>query len=58
MKCVQNSKTKTIERVTNLTASRRVGDGTWTYVAKELWKRNVRDVNVNNKKQGGTNANN
>jgi hypothetical protein len=58
MKCIQNNKTKTIERVTNLTASRRVESGDWTYVAKELWKRDVRDVNINNKNKEAKNANN
>ena len=49
MKCVQNDSTKKIERVTNLMAHSRVIEGGWTYVAKELWKRDVRDVNVNHK---------
>jgi predicted small secreted protein len=49
MKCVQNNDTKKIERVTNIRASRMVLKGGWTYVAKELWKRDVRDVNVNHK---------
>ena len=49
MKCVQNNETKKIERVTNLRASKMVLNGGWTYVAKELWKRDVRDVNVNHK---------
>ena len=49
MKCVQNNETKKIERVTNLRAQDRVLEGGWTYVAKELWKRDVRDVNVNHK---------
>jgi len=49
MKCVQNNETKKIERVTNIGAHKRVLTGGWTYVAKELWKRDVRDVNVNHK---------
>jgi hypothetical protein len=49
MKCVQNNDTKKIERVTNIRACKRVLNGGWTYVAKELWKRDVRDVNVNHK---------
>jgi len=53
MKCVQNKSTKTIERVPDGVALNRVTSGSWNYVAKELWKRDVRDVNVNHKKQGG-----
>ena len=58
MKCVQNNETKKIERVTNLRASRMVLEGGWTYVAKELWKRDVRDVNVNHKNKEAKNAKN
>ena len=53
MKCVQNKSTKIIERVPNGVALDRGTSGSWNYVAKELWKRDVRDVNVNHKKQGG-----
>ena len=58
MKCVQNNETKKIERVTNLWASKMVLNGGWTYVAKELWKRDVRDVNVNHKNKEAKNAKN
>lgn len=58
MKCVQNNETKKIERVTNLRASKMVLNGGWTYVAKELWKRDVRDVNVNHKNKEAKNAKN
>ena len=33
-------------------------NGGWTYVAKELWKRDVRDVNVNHKNKEAKNAKN
>ena len=58
MKCVQNNETKKIARVTNLRASKMVLNGGWTYVAKELWKRDVRDVNVNHKNKEAKNAKN
>ena len=58
MKCVQNNSTKKIERVTNLMAHSRVIEGGWTYVAKELWKRDVRDVNVKHKNKEAKNAKN
>ena len=58
MKCVQNNETKKIERVTNLRAQDRVLEGGWTYVAKELWKRDVRDVNVNHKNKEAKNDKN
>ena len=58
MKWVQNNETKKIERVTNLRASKMVLNGGWTYVAKELWKRDVRDVNVNHKNKEAKNAKN
>ena len=58
MKCVQNNETKKIERVTNLRASKMVLEGGWTYVAKELWKRDVRDVNVNHKNKEAKTAKN
>ena len=58
MKCVQNNDTKKIERVTNLRAHERVLSGSWNYVAKELWKRDVRDVNVNHKNKEAKNAKN
>ena len=58
MKCVQNNSTKEIERVTNIRACERVLNGGWTYVAKELWKRDVRDVNVKHKNKEAKNAKN
>ena len=58
MKCVQNNETKKIERVTNLRASKMVLNGGWTYEAKEFWKRDVRDVNVNHKNKEAKNAKN
>ena len=58
MKCVQNNETKKIERVTNLRASKMVLNGGWTYVAKELWKRDVRDVSVNHKNKEAKHAKN
>ena len=58
MKCVQNNETKKIERVTNIGAHKRVLTGDWTYVAKELWKRDVRDVNVKHKNKEAKNAKN
>ena len=58
MKCVQNNDTKKIERVPNGVALDRVTSGGWNYVAKELWKRDVRDVNVNHKNKEANNAKN
>ena len=58
MKCVQNNDTKKIERVPNGVALNRVTSGSWNYVAKELWKRDVRDVNVKHKNKEAKNAKN
>ena len=58
MKCVQNRSTKVIERVPDGVAHNRVTSGSYTYVAKELWKRDVRDVNVKSKNKEAQNAKN
>ena len=58
MKCVQNKSTKTIERVPNGVAQSRVTSGDYTYVAKELWKRDVRDVNIKSNNKEAQNAKN
>ena len=49
MKCVTNKATHKIKRVTNELAMNMVSSGDWNYVAKEIWKRKVRDVSKNNK---------
>ena len=43
MKCIKNTTTGTIIRVTNQQATQMVGN-IWAYVQKSEWKRNVRDV--------------
>ena len=49
MKCVANVATHKIKRVTNELATNMVSSGGWTYVPKEVWKRETRDVSKNTK---------
>ena len=49
MKCIENNATHKIKRVTNELAINLVSSGDWNYVAKEIWKRNVRDVSKHTK---------
>lgn len=49
MKCVANVATHKIKRVTNELATNMVSSGDWTYVPKEVWKREIRDVSKNTK---------
>ena len=49
MKCIKNDATHKIKRVTNELAIDLVSSGDWNYVAKEIWKRNVRDVSKHTK---------
>ena len=43
MKCIISKSGKTIDRVKDEVASKKVNTGNWAYCAKELWKQRVRN---------------
>ena len=44
MKCIRNTETGKVEKVSDGSADLKVRTGEWEYVPKQVWKTEVRDV--------------
>jgi len=44
MKCIISKSGKTIERVSEELARKKVLTGAWNYISKELWKKSIRKM--------------